>query len=139
MGGSLDTCKRALELWNAYDVDGLVALYAPEAEMSFVHYAPWVEEELHHGHDEVRAVLQGWLDSWDDHVQGVDEFIEVGDENVVWFTWQEGRGTESGAPMRVEWTQVVTVRDGLIQRVEHYSDRQEALRAAGAGDEGQAG
>ena len=51
------------------------------------------------------------------------------------FLWVRfsGHGEESGAPVEMELAHLITMRDGRAARIEEYSDRSEALEAAGFG------
>ena len=40
-------------------------------------------------------------------------------------------GHESGVPVELNSTQVWTVRDGKVTRIDNYTERAEALEAAG--------
>ena len=46
-------------------------------------------------------------------------------------TTHYAKGRASGAPIREQTAQVMTVRDGKITRQDFYADRDEALEAAG--------
>ena len=41
------------------------------------------------------------------------------------------KGPGSDVQVRMEWTQICRLKDGLVLRLEAWSDRQKALEAAG--------
>ena len=45
--------------------------------------------------------------------------------------WQQGFGPGSEVPVRMEWAQIISIRRGLVYRLEAYSDRRAALEVVG--------
>jgi ketosteroid isomerase-like protein len=85
------------------------------------------------GFDEVRSFFENdWFKTFpfEEWKIEAEELIDNGDQ-VVAFTRQRGRGATSGAGGELELTQIVTLRDRLIVRVDAYMDREKALEAAG--------
>lgn len=95
-------------------------------------------------HGEARALLGGeklfgktaainWMVDWfsrfrDYHFQ-IDETRDWGDRVFV-ATTHEAKGRTSGAPIRRQTAQVMTVRDGKIVRQDFFASPEEALEAA---------
>jgi ketosteroid isomerase-like protein len=82
--------------------------------------------------DEVRAFFDEWFevfgfDEW--HIE-VERLIEHG-EQVVAFVRQRGRASASATPAEMEMTQICSLRDDKVFRVQVYLDRQQALEAVG--------
>ena len=50
---------------------------------------------------------------------------------LVVLCWQQGFGPGSDAPVHMDFAQVCRVRDGLVCRIEAWSDREKALHAVG--------
>ena len=48
-----------------------------------------------------------------------------------------GRGQGSGVPIEARFYAVYTLRDGRVVRVDEFTDRAEALEAAGLSEDGQ--
>ena len=59
-----------------------------------------------------------------------ERFIEAGDAVVV-FTRQTGKSKVSGVPVDGAYTDVMTLREGLVVRFDQYQYREEALEAVG--------
>jgi ketosteroid isomerase-like protein len=59
------------------------------------------------------------------------EFVDAGGDKVLGHQRQAGRGQRSGADVEVDYWRVITFRDGKILRDEWFTDRAEALEAAG--------
>jgi ketosteroid isomerase-like protein len=58
----------------------------------------------------------------------LSDLVAVGDRVIVRTGWHgSGRGPQSD----MEWTNVITIRDGRIINVQYFWDHAEALEAAG--------
>jgi ketosteroid isomerase-like protein len=88
---------------------------------------------VYHGFDELRSFFEDWFSTFpfDDWEQELDDVIDCGDEVVVALTRQRGRGSASGASVELQYAQVITFREGKIVRSVVYTDRNQALEAAG--------
>src|SRR5688572_7202587 len=80
------------------------------------------------GKEAVRASWISAVDSLDIRIS-VHELIPVGDDKVVAIATWTGRGSASDTPVGSTGAQVLTMRDGMLIKVESYSDRREALEA----------
>jgi ketosteroid isomerase-like protein len=88
------------------------------------------EESASQGHDAVRASLVRWKGEWDDYEVRPEEFEHLGDR-VVAAVALRGRGRASGIEVDALFYDVYTVRDGKIVRMDQFTQRSEALEAAG--------
>jgi ketosteroid isomerase-like protein len=80
-----------------------------------------------YGLDRVRAVLDEFVGIWDLARIEPHEFIEAGDHVVIpWTLHALGR---DGIEVRARTTWTFTIRDGAIERLCMYQERQEALEA----------
>jgi ketosteroid isomerase-like protein len=88
---------------------------------------------VYHGFDELTSFFEDWFSTFpfDDWEQELDKVIDCGDEVVVALTRQRGRGSASGVSVELEYAQVITFRGGKIVRSVVYTDRDQALKAAG--------
>ena len=89
-----------------------------------------VEESAAQGRDAVRASLGRWKSAWEEYETFHDEFLDGGDRVLVVLRIR-GRGRGSGVEVEARLFDVYTLRDGLIFRMDEFSDRSEALEAAG--------
>jgi ketosteroid isomerase-like protein len=79
--------------------------------------------------DQVRPLLAEFAGHWEAVWIELHEFIEAGDLLIVpQTTHGEGR---DGIEVVSRPTLVWTIRDGMIERVSMYQERQDALEAAG--------
>jgi ketosteroid isomerase-like protein len=128
---NVEVVRTGCEAWARGDLDAAVQIWHPDVEWDTTHFEGWLENQVYRGRDEVRRFLEDeWLSSWDSYEAGVDQFIEAGDR-VVAFWWQRMVGRGSGVPVELDSAQVWTLQDGLVLRIDNYTDRGEALEAAG--------
>ena len=88
------------------------------------------EEAAAQGHDAVRASLVRWKGEWDDYEMLPEEFEEMGDRVFVAVSFR-ARGRASGIEVDGRLYDVYTLRDGKIVRMDQFTQRSEALQAAG--------
>jgi ketosteroid isomerase-like protein len=89
-----------------------------------------IEESPTQGHDAVRASLERWKGEWDHYKLVPEEFVDRGDLVVVTVRLG-GRGRASGVEIDARFYDVYTLRDGKIVRMDQFTERSEALEAAG--------
>jgi ketosteroid isomerase-like protein len=106
------------------DVDDALAYADPD-----IVWNP-AEEAATQGHDAVRASLVRWKGEWDDYELLPEEFEEMGDR-VVAAVRLRGRGRGSGVEVDARFYDVFTLRHGKIVRMDQFTQRSEALEAAG--------
>jgi uncharacterized protein len=89
-----------------------------------------IEELPARGHDAVRTSLAHWKAEWEDYEVIPEAYVDAGDSVVV-TVHLSGRGRGSGVEIDARFYDVYTLRDGKIVRMDQFSDRSEALAAAG--------
>jgi len=82
------------------------------------------------GVEGVNASMTRWESTWDDYDVIPEEFVDAG-ERVLAILRVRGRGRESGLAIDARFHQVFTLHDGKIARMDEFTDRSEALEAAG--------
>jgi ketosteroid isomerase-like protein len=82
------------------------------------------------GHEALTDYQREWQETLPDMRVEQDRVLDAGDK-VVAIGVARGTGSGSGVDIGVPIAFVVTVRDGLITRVQEYLDPTEALKAAG--------
>jgi hypothetical protein len=124
-------CRRAFSAFNRRDLRAFVALFDPEVVYDVSHVHGWPDQQVYHGY----AGLEEMATNWYDHLNFWFELLELhdlGGPTVVVIGEFQLEGAESGVPLEhVPWIQVATARRGRGIRIDNYSDRDEALRAAG--------
>ena len=125
---NVEIARDAYERWSRGDF-GWATVVAPEFE--YVASSGFVG--LSGGHRGLegftRMLEQFWGEFDEAHVEP-QEFIEAGDSVLAVVTFRAS-GKQSGVEVNMEVFQLWTFRDGKIVRGQGFSDREEALEAAG--------
>jgi hypothetical protein len=125
---NVEIVRCAVEAYEREGLDGSMRYYAPEIEWTTT--AEAIDRATYRGHDGVRRLFGTFDDEFDDLRFDVEELIDAGDK-VIATIRIGGRGRASGAPVDRTWSHVCSLRDGMIYRVRAYTERAEALEAAG--------
>jgi ketosteroid isomerase-like protein len=73
----------------------------------------------------------------DDYRMVPERFIDAGDDRVLVFSREGGRGKGSGAEVQTHLTALLwTLKDGKAARMQSYWERSDALEAVGLSEEG---
>ena len=91
--------------------------------------------ETRHGHDGVIASLREWHQSFERYELVLEDAIALGVGLVFAISGNRIRGRGSGLEMEQQLYHLLWWRDGLLVRLEGYSNRAEAEREAGSGGE----
>ena len=92
-----------------------------------------IEELPTQGHDAVRASLARWKAEWDDYGVLPEEFVDRGDR-VLATVRVRGRGRGSGVEIDARFYDLYTLRDGMIIRMDQFTERSQALEAVEMGE-----
>ena len=124
---NVEIVRAAIEAFNRGDLDAALRDAAPDFEYDLSratgpNRGVW-------GLDQVRGVMDEFVGIWDSSRIEPHEYIEA-DEHVVvpWTFHAMGR---DGIELRARTTWTFTIRDGAIERLCMYQERDEALEAAG--------
>lgn len=79
---------------------------------------------------ETNRWLAEWTGAFENWSLEIEEVFDEG-EQVVTFVRQRARASQGGPELEMRFAQVWTFREGLIERMEMYLDRSEALKAVG--------
>jgi len=83
-----------------------------------------------HGHDGYEWVWRQMIDSFEDFRAEPQELLDMGDMLLA-TTQYVGHGSGSGVPVSIPLFQLFRLRKGLVVWQQDFSDRSEALEAAG--------
>ena len=112
------------------DPTAALAAYDPAGEWDMTGVAGWAEKDVYRGVEEYLPFLQGWANSWRDWHYEIEEVRDAG-EQVFIAIHELAFGIESGASVDQRRYFAVEVDRGLIVRVRMFSERLDALKAAG--------
>jgi ketosteroid isomerase-like protein len=99
-------------------------LIHPEFEFSFA----WMDGR---GVDAARRATSEWIGTFEEWEIEAREVVEVGPNQVIAIVRDRGRPKGSEAVIHNEFAHLWTFRDGLAIRFEAFTDRADALEAAG--------
>ncbi len=120
--------RRVYAAANARDMDGILAGTHEDCEVHPVLGANLAAADVYRGHEGVRQWTRDLWGEWESFETSVGEIVERGDR-LLYAVGLRGRGRASGAPFEAEIFHLTTVRDGLLFRIEGFSDRDSAQRA----------
>ena len=122
---NLEIVKAAYDAYNREDWDAAFKDAAPGAELDFSRaIGPWRGV---FGLDQIRRVTQEFRETWESARMEPHEFIEAGDLVVMHSTMHvKGRG---GIEVVSRAASVWTIRNGAIERISMYQEKEEALEA----------
>jgi ketosteroid isomerase-like protein len=124
----VDLVRRSYEAWNRRDFAGLPELLHPDFELDLT--ARVLNPDRYVGIEGLRRFVDELGETWDDMGLEPEEFIDAGDQVVVPIIARL-RGRGSGLPIQDRIVQVWSVRGGKAERMQVFTDRDEAFRAAG--------
>jgi ketosteroid isomerase-like protein len=105
--------------------DGVLPMFQPDAEWISV-FAPKKSQ----GTGMLRS-LDDWLDASEEWRVEAEEIIDGTDNRVLSVIRVSIRGRGSGVPVEQRLYPVLTLRKERIARIHDFTDREEALEAAG--------
>jgi ketosteroid isomerase-like protein len=123
--------SRSYAGFNERDPRVILPLYRPDCRWLFRHFAGWPEDQEYHGHDGLVRLFGDFLTAW-----GEFKIAPLGlwrTDDDLWFIHcrMSATGASSGVPLELDFWQVCTLVDRKIDLVDNYTDRDEALAAAG--------
>jgi ketosteroid isomerase-like protein len=122
---------KAHEAFNRRDQEAWVACWAEDCE-----WRPALErgiegdEGVFRGHDGLRRWWQAMSEAWKELESEVHEVRAAGEQALAFVTVR-GRGRLSDVVIEGQFFELVTVRGGKVLASRDFSDRAEALKAAG--------
>jgi ketosteroid isomerase-like protein len=125
---NVEIAKRAIDAFNAGEVDAFAALTTPDFEWSPSMVA--IEGEIFRGRQGIEKYFASLGNAWEKFHILRDGFRD-GADLAVMLGRLEGRGKGSGVPVDSSLGMVFDFRGGKIARIRGFLDHGEALRAAG--------
>jgi ketosteroid isomerase-like protein len=129
---NVELVRAQIDAYNRGDYDAALALLDEEVE--------WHVPEVAALDAPASGIVQGralvaeqfarWLEAWETHAFQVTDALSQGDDVFI-AGLQVGRGRHSGLDIRVPTFHVFTVRDQKIVAMRAFSERADALEAAG--------
>jgi len=126
---NIEILQRMFGAWNNRDFDALVEFYDPEGEFN-PGLLPPGEETRYVGREGVNKWIWNVNDAWVAVTAEPEERFEVGSDRILAIDRWHFRGRD-GIEIEEELPTLFTFRNGLIVRVDGFTNRAEALEAAG--------
>jgi uncharacterized protein len=124
---NVEIVHRVFEEYALHGIQPASELLAPDIVWNPADEAP------QHGQDGVRAYMERWEREWEGLKTTPEDFIDAGDRVVVTVHFT-ARGRGSGIEVEARTYEVFTVRDGVIVRMDEFTERPRALEAAGVSE-----
>jgi ketosteroid isomerase-like protein len=115
------------EAFRRGDAEAMMRLLHPEVEISDPERTG---AGPYRGHDEFIRFVREWMETWEEYEIRLEAPVVVGD-TVVALVRHQGRARGSGIDVDQRGAHFYRVRDGLIAFFRPYTNRDEALEAAG--------
>ena len=93
-------------------------------------YQSIVGETVYRGLNGVEAATREWFEAWQSYTLSAEELIDA-DDLVVVLSHARAVPKHGGTGLNRRGAEVWTLRDGKVVRMRGFSDRDEALEAAG--------
>jgi ketosteroid isomerase-like protein len=127
---NVEVVRWGYEAWNRRDFDALLEIADPEIEWTFAGEAQFPgTDAVYHGHEGVRRFWETFIEPWEQVTIQVDELRDSGDIVAAFIRFQAV--ARDGLKLDVPFTHLLTFRRSKIIRFEAFSDRKDALEAAG--------
>jgi ketosteroid isomerase-like protein len=127
---SEENVEIAREIYRGWERGDFSSTQWADPEIEF-HLRGGPDEAVHHGVEAMRRAWREWLSAWNDFKTEPQKFFDLGDEVLVLAEFH-GRGKASGVPTEtMSGGCLFSFRDGRVLRLTTFTDRAEALEAAG--------
>lgn len=129
MSENVAIVRRANHAFNRRDVEAWLSFYTPDIVYRPVPRFP--DRQERRGLDAMRRWMEEWHDAWADNYATQAESIREYGDVVIALLRFTGHAKTSGVEVAGGIFEVYRFREGKIASVEDFTDRAEALEAAG--------
>ena len=126
---NVEITRQSMNAFNRRDREAWLAIFDPDAEM--IPVPEWPEQEPIRGAEAIWDFYLEVAGTWEEGLGEHGEVIDAGPDKVVANNRRDARGRTSGAAIEFSYWTVDTYRNGKIVRMEWFTNRAEALQAAG--------
>lgn len=131
MSRNVDALRPVYAEWGRGNFRRRFDVYASDMEWGWSDEFPGLHG-IAHEEGEISARLREWLSPWEHWRVEAEDYVAAG-EFVVVLCRYSGRGKGSGIEVDTEGAHLWTLRNGRAVRLEIFSSRERALKAAGVG------
>ncbi len=129
--GDAAVVRAWMDASNAGDLDAMLALIAPDFEMSEAASLPGAV--VVSGADGLRRYVRGWERNWSEADWRAEETTDLGEGRILVMATLALRGLRSAIDVERRFAYVFTIRDGRLLRQDGFDTREQALAAARRG------
>ena len=126
---NVEIVRQAVNAWNQGRIDGLLPYLDPEVEWHPPRES--MEPGNYHGHAGVRDYVGRLGEVFDQRGAEIVEVIDVDAERVISVVHLKAQSEKFGTEIDAEWAWLIKARDGKAFEVWMFTDRAQALEAAG--------
>jgi hypothetical protein len=130
----IDLARRGIQAYNDTGPSGFLDLLVREdaIDPDFLFH---VQDDLPNGGDwpgieGFNEMTRSWLEAWEEFKVEPHEFIEVGEDSLLLSITQRAVARGSGIEVAGEFFYLLIFREGKVEQMRLYSDRERAERAA---------
>jgi ketosteroid isomerase-like protein len=124
-----ESIRAGHDAFNRGDYESWIAAFAEDVEFHDLGDVP--DTGIFHGHAGIRVWLAKLQEAWGEGFRFEPKSVTRGDDVVVVDTRATGVGVGSGIPIEMTFYNVMRFRDDKIVWTKGFTDRAEALKAAG--------
>jgi hypothetical protein len=126
---NIEVQRRAIEAFNARDIEAFIAVADPRVEGHSTFAA--VSGAVYHGHDGLRRWHRDLEEAWGNEIRIEPEaYFALGEHTLVLWVFH-GRGQHSGVEVTMPAALVARWRDGLCVYFKGYANREDAFADLG--------
>jgi ketosteroid isomerase-like protein len=123
---NIEIVRRSLERWSNGDLEGFMASLDPEIEWRTSGIYPDVDP-VYYGHDGFRKFWRDFYEVWETLSMELGDAVVVGDQ--IAFSFHFDATGRDGVRAGRNQASLVTLRNGLLLRIQNYASWDEALEA----------
>jgi ketosteroid isomerase-like protein len=127
---NVELLRRGIEAFNRADASVAMELVTPDVEWGTTGTFPGLEG-VYRGPEALPNWMATIRSAWEWFEVGIDEVVHDEGNMLVVAELLRGRGRGSGAEVEMRVFSVYSFREGKVRRRQAFTDRDEALEAAG--------
>jgi ketosteroid isomerase-like protein len=127
-GGDIELITRMCREWSHGDIDGLVTVFDDHAEIRPA-LGAFLSSTVYRGRDGVRDWYEDTTEPWAELVAEPERFIDASGDRTVVVLALHARVAGGRVDLDARIAHVVTVRDGMIVRLDGYAEPEAAMAA----------
>jgi ketosteroid isomerase-like protein len=125
-GQNIEIVRRLLERWSNGDLEGFIEDVDPEIEWRTSGIYPDVDP-VYYGHEGFRKFWRDFHEIWETLSMELRDTVAEGDQ--IAFSFHFDATGRDGVRAGRDQASLVTLRNGMLFRIENYADWDEALEA----------